>query len=58
MIYGDFGGYMIVDRVGMTIERITDSTLMGTNKVAVFARRRLGGQVIEPWRFACQKISA
>ena len=58
VIFGDWKGYMIVDRVGMTVERITDSTLMGTNKVAVFARRRLGGQVIEPWRFSAQKISA
>ena len=58
VIFGDWKGYMIVDRVGMTVGRITDSTMMGTNKVAVFARRRLGGQVIEPWRFACQKISS
>lgn len=58
VIYGDFKGYIVGDRVGMTVERITDSTLMGQNKIAIFARRRLGGQVAEPWRFAAQKCSA
>lgn len=58
IVYGDLSGYMIVDRVGMTVERVTDTTTVGTNKVALFARRRLGGQVIEPWRFQAHKVSA
>ena len=58
VVFGNWGGYIIVDRVGMTVERVTDSTLVGTNKVAIFARRRLGGQVVEPWRFAVAKVSA
>jgi HK97 family phage major capsid protein len=58
IIHGNFRGYMIVDRVGMTVERVQDTTTVGTNKVALFARRRLGGQVIEPWRFNVQKVSA
>ena len=58
VIFGDLGGYMIVDRVGMTIERVEDTTTKGTNTVALFARRRLGGQVVEPWRFQVQKVSA
>ena len=57
LIFGDFRGYMVVDRVGMTVERVTDVTTVGTNKVAIFARRRLGGQVIEPWRFQAQKVA-
>lgn len=57
IIYGDFGGYIVADRVGMTVERVTDSTLIGQNKVALFARRRLGGAPAENWRFAAQKIS-
>jgi HK97 family phage major capsid protein len=56
-LFGDFGGYIVADRVGMTVERITDATLVGQNKVALFARRRLGGAVAEPWRFAANKIS-
>jgi len=58
VIFGDFRGYMIVDRVGMSVERAEDTTTKGTNTVALFARRRLGGQVIEPWRFQAQKVSA
>lgn len=58
LIFGDFRGYMIVDRVGMTVERAEDTTTKGTNTVALFARRRLGGRVIEPWRFQVQKVSA
>ena len=58
IIFGDLLGYLIVDRVGMSIERVSDTTTVGGNKVALFARRRLGGQVIEPWRFQAQKVSA
>lgn len=59
LIFGDFGlGYIIIDRVGMTIERVTDATTTGQNKVALFARRRLGGQVVAPWAFVAQKVSA
>lgn len=57
LIFGDLMGYLIVDRVGMTIERVEDSTTVGTNKVALFMRRRLGGQVLEPWRIKVQKVS-
>ena len=58
IIFGDFSGYLIVDRVGMEFARVEDVTTYGTNTVAVFARRRLGGQVIEPWKFVVQKVSA
>lgn len=58
IIFGDWGGYLIADRVGMSVERVSDSTTVGTNTVALFARRRLGGQVLEPWRFAVQHVSA
>ncbi len=56
VIFGDFSGYMIADRVGMTVERITDATLVGQNKVALFARRRLGGAVAEPWKFSANQV--
>ena len=58
VIFGDFSGYLIADRIGMTIERVTDVTTVGRNKVALFMRRRLGGQVIDPWKFKAQKVSA
>lgn len=58
IIFGDFTGYIIADRVGMSVERVTDTTTTGQNTVALFARRRLGGQVISPWSFTVQKVSA
>ena len=58
VVFGDLSGYLIADRVGLTIERVTDTTTTGQNKVAIFMRRRLGGQVIEPWKYVVQKVSA
>lgn len=58
IVFGDWQrGYLIADRVGMTVERIMDTDTVGKNKVAVFARRRLGGQVIRPYAFRAQKVS-
>jgi len=51
-------GYIIVDRVGMTVQRVSDTTTVGTNQVALFARRRLGGQCVAPWAFAALQCSA
>lgn len=58
LIYGDPTGYQIVDRIGMTVERYLDSATARENKIMYVMRRRLGGQVIEPWRFAVQKVAA
>ena len=57
-IFGSWrDGYIIVDRVGMTVKRVEDTTTTGQNQVALFARRRLGGQVIAPWAFAALQCS-
>lgn len=58
LIFGDWRGYVIADRIGMTISRVEDTTTTGQNKVAFFARRRLGGGVVEPFRFMAQKVAA
>lgn len=57
LIFGDLRGYMIVDRVGMTIERVADTDTIGKNKVAIFARRRFGGSVVYPWMLKVQKVA-
>lgn len=57
LVFGDLTGYQIFDRVGMTIERFLDSGTARQNMIIYVMRRRLGGQVVEPWRFAVQKIS-
>jgi HK97 family phage major capsid protein len=58
LIFGNFTGYAIVDRIGLAIERYSDSTTAKTNTVVFVARRRLGGQVTEGWRFVVQKVAA
>ena len=55
--FGDWGGYVIVERMGMSVRRMEDTDTMGRNKVALFMKRRVGGDVVEPWRFKVQKIS-
>jgi HK97 family phage major capsid protein len=57
IIFGDFGGYTIVERAGLTIARYQDS-YTGINKVEFHVRRRVGGHIEQPWRFAVQKVAA
>ena len=56
LIYGDMSGYAIVERLGMAIQRYNDSGT-GINLVQFHIRRRLGGRVIEPWKFAVQEVA-
>lgn len=57
LIYGNMGGYTIVERLGMTIERFKDSGT-GPNVVEFHVRARVGGRVETPWNFAVQKVAA
>lgn len=58
LIFGDPKGYQIFDRIGMTVERFLDSNTARQNMIMYVMRRRLGGQVTEPWRFAVNKCAA
>lgn len=57
LIYGDFSGYVILERLGLSIERFKDS-YTGINLVEYHVRRRIGGDVLEDWKFAVQKVAA
>lgn len=57
IIFGVMRGYVIVERLGMAIERFHDSGT-GANTVEYHLRRRIGGRVNRPWLFAVQKIAA
>lgn len=57
IVFGDLTGYQVFDRVGMTVERYLDSATARVNTIMYVMRRRLGGQVVEPWRFAVMKCS-
>lgn len=56
VLFGDFSGYYIADRVGLSVQVLRE-LYAETNQVAIVARRRVGGGVAEPWRFRAQKIS-
>lgn len=58
LLFGDLGAYTLIDRIGMTVERYDDSTTAKTNSVEYVMRRRLGGQLLQPYRFVVLKISA
>jgi HK97 family phage major capsid protein len=49
--------YTIVDRLGITVERYDDATTASTNSVKYVMRRRLGGQLLEPYRLTTLKIA-
>lgn len=57
IIFGDFSGYTIVERAGMTIARFQDSAT-GINKVEFHVRRRVGGRLEKDFQFAVQKVAA
>ncbi len=57
LLFGDFSGYYIADRVGMSVERYLDSSTARINQVCYVMRRRLGGNLLEPWKLAVQKCA-
>lgn len=56
IVFGQLSGYAVVDRVGLSIQRL-DELSAKSNQKEFLARKRVGGQVIEPWRLRVQKIS-
>jgi len=57
IIFGNFRGYGIVERLGLSIERFHDSNT-GSNQTWFDVRRRIGGRILYPWMFAVQKVEA
>lgn len=58
LFFGDMKAYTIVDRIGMTVERFLDSQTARQNLVYFVMRRRLGGQLLESWKLAVQKVAS
>jgi len=56
IIFGDLTGYLILDRVGFSIQRLSE-LYAETNITLLLARKRVGGQTIEPWRMKVQKVA-
>lgn len=56
IIYGDFSGYRIVDRVSMSV--LVNPYLLATNGITrVHSTRRVGGGVLQPDKFAKLKMA-
>jgi|YNPMSStandDraft_1061717.scaffolds.fasta_scaffold00219_31 HK97 family phage major capsid protein len=58
IIFGDLSGYVIVDRVGLSIQRLNDASYAELNQLLILARKRVGGQLVEPYRIKVQKVAA
>lgn len=56
LIFGDLKGYMLVNRVGFSIQVLRE-LYAETNQLVMLGRVRFGGDVIEPWRLRLQKCS-
>lgn len=56
IIFGDFGGYFLVERVGFSIQVLRE-IYAETNQQLLLGRVRIGGQVAEDWRLKVQKVS-
>ena len=50
-LYANYKGFVIVDRVGMSIEMVDDLASARKNQRAIVFRRRVGGGVVAPWMF-------
>lgn len=58
IVFGDLRGYVIVDRVGLSVQRLTDASYAELNLMLLLARKRVGGQLVEPYRIKVQKVAA
>lgn len=58
VLAGDFAGYAVGEKLGLSVELIQDSTLAETDSAAFYIRRRVGGAVAEGYRFSALKIAS
>ncbi len=54
IVFGDFSGYLVVDRVGFSVQRLTER-YAEENQVLLLARKRVGGSPIEAYRMRALK---
>jgi len=55
ILFGDFQGYLIVDRVGLTVQKLQE-LYAELNLTLLLGRKRVGGYCIQPWRLRGLKI--
>jgi HK97 family phage major capsid protein len=57
ILSGDFAGYFISDKLGLSISRYDDDQTASVDQIWYYLRRRLGGTVGEGWRFGALKVA-
>ncbi len=57
VLFGDFSGYFIADRVGLSIEVLRELRAL-RGEVVIYARKRVGGQLVKDWQIKTQKLAA
>jgi HK97 family phage major capsid protein len=57
IVIGDLKGYIILDRVGFSIQRLNE-LYAETDITLLLARKRVGGQLAESYRVKVQKVAA
>lgn len=55
--YGDLQGYYIADRVGLSIEVLREVRAL-KDEVVIYARKRVGGQLVQDWRLKLGKLAS
>lgn len=55
--FGDFSGYIVVDRVGLAIQRLTER-YAELNQTVLLARKRVGGLLAEPYKIKVIKVAS
>lgn len=56
ILFGDFSGYVVVDRVGFSVQRLTER-YAEENQVLLLARKRVGGSPVEAYRLRAMKTA-
>lgn len=54
--FGDMTGYYIPDRVGLSVQVLNELRAL-RDEVVVYARKRVGGQLVQDWKLKLQKVS-
>lgn len=55
LLYGDFSGYLVLDRVGLSVQRLTE-IYAELNVTLLLGRKRVGGYCIRPWQIRAAKV--
>jgi len=57
VVFGDLQGYYIADRVGLSVEVFREIRGL-KDEVVLYARKRVGGQLVHPWKVKLLKAAA